>query len=440
MKKIFISYSHLDKDIVFPIVEEIERQTGQKCWIDIDGIESADEFINKITGAINTAEIIVFMHTRQSAKAKFARKEIQYAFNKQKKIILLLIDNSPLDDFFLFQFGLTDYIDYKKNEEREKFFRNIRSWFVNYASLPTKTTKDHFIVQLDKTQFNMVRVEGGTMRVVDDYKQDDIPVGDRQIVRVITLPTFYMGQFPVTQNIWEEVMGYNRSLSKEKEGEISKEASMIDYMDSTVMLSTATAVSGLKIPSPLHSHNDGKGFIQKCKRWLTDIITLRPLKYNKRQCEIGHYPVENISLDEAQEFIRRLSKLTKITFSLPTSEEWDYAARGGQHSQLFKFAGSDKVGHVAWYKGNAIGTAYPVGLKKPNELMLYDMCGNVLEWTISPDPGHSGDPGPIGRRFILRGGNWKSTAKECMISHYHYYTQKKKSGLGLRVVFHGELD
>lgn len=75
--------------------------------------------------------------------------------------------------------------------------------------------------------------------------------------------------------------------------------------------------------------------------------------------EVGHHLVENISYDDAWEFIRRLSKMTNIVFSLPTGDDWEYAARGGQKSQGFKYAGSDELNEVAWYRNNADGLPIP---------------------------------------------------------------------------------
>ena len=150
-------------------------------------------------------------------------------------------------------------------------------------------------------------------------------------------------------------------------------------------------------------------------------------------------PMENVSWKNAQEFIGRLNAMTGKTFRLPTEAEWEYAARGGHKSKHYKYSGSNQVSEVAWYVGNSSGGQYgeagttrPVGLKKSNELGLYDMSGNVWEWCgdlytkeykqggKSIHPGWPFEGTYLFFRRILRGGSWGGTAEGSRVSYIDY--------------------
>ena len=139
-------------------------------------------------------------------------------------------------------------------------------------------------------------------------------------------------------------------------------------------------------------------------------------------------PVENVSWDDCQSFIRKLNTMTGMDFRLPTEAEWEYAARGGNKSGNKKFSGSDKIGSVAWYRGNSDKATHPVGQKNPNELGLYDMSGNVNEWCSDwygadyygvcacADSPQNNPKGPEGGARVLRGGSWFERNKSCRTS------------------------
>ncbi len=91
-------------------------------------------------------------------------------------------------------------------------------------------------------------------------------------------------------------------------------------------------------------------------------------------------PVECVSWNDCQEFVRKLQALTGLKFSLPTEAQWEYAARGGNKSRGYKYFGSNYIEDVAWFEGNSEGVTHEVGHKLPNELGIYDMSGNVSEW------------------------------------------------------------
>lgn len=129
-------------------------------------------------------------------------------------------------------------------------------------------------------------------------------------------------------------------------------------------------------------------------------------------------PVENVSWKDVQEFLRRLNSLSERTYRLPTEAEWEYAARSG--GKLQKYSGSNSVDAVAWYSQNSEKKTHRVGMKRPNQLGIYDMSGNVWEWcqdVYDPDyyrySGRNDPPGPPPSNraaHVARGGSWHSDA------------------------------
>jgi len=134
-------------------------------------------------------------------------------------------------------------------------------------------------------------------------------------------------------------------------------------------------------------------------------------------------PVEMVSWQDAQDFIKKLNELTGKEYRLATEAEWEYAARGGNESRGYRYSGSDNINDVAWYKGNAANKTYPVGTKDPNELGIYDMSGNVEEWCNDRFGEYTNesqiDPqGPAtGLSRVSRNGSWYDSAKECRVSY-----------------------
>lgn len=127
--QIFISYSRKDISLAKSIVSHITEETGIIPWIDLTGITSGDEFTNVIIEAIDQAEIVVFLLSHNSIDSLFAKREVQYAYNKHKRLCPVLIDTKEcISGWFLFMFGVTDYIDYYDPFQRNKFFDNLRGW------------------------------------------------------------------------------------------------------------------------------------------------------------------------------------------------------------------------------------------------------------------------------------------------------------------------
>lgn len=158
--------------------------------------------------------------------------------------------------------------------------------------------------------------------------------------------------------------------------------------------------------------------------WL-EVMGVNPSRFTGSD----NLPVEMVSWDDVQVFLSELNVITGKHFRLPTEAEWEYAARGGKNSMSYMYAGSNNVGEVAWYVTNAGTKTHVVASKKPNELGLYDMSGNVWEWCQDWYASYSGvvetDPtGPeTGTSKVLRSGAWSrpvdmGTAEYCVRVSY----------------------
>lgn len=166
-----------------------------------------------------------------------------------------------------------------------------------------------------------------------------------------------------------------------------------------------------------------------------------------------HFPAYRVSWNDAQEFIRRLNALTNKEFRLPTEAEWEYAARGGNQSRHYKYSGGDQLDAIAWYWRNSgeqylgsdrewkwrlmVGNqcrTHSVKTHAANELGIYDMSGNVMEWCSDyyKEYGHH-DSYPSSDR-VYRGGCWYSTERGCRVSYRKHAAQDSVScGIGFRL-------
>jgi formylglycine-generating enzyme required for sulfatase activity len=175
---------------------------------------------------------------------------------------------------------------------------------------------------------------------------------------------------------------------------------------------------------------------------VTQVQWMAVMGSNPSFFEGDNLPVEEVSWDDVQQFITKLNTMTGKLYRLPTEAEWEYAARGGNRSKGYKYGGSNTVGNVAWYAENSGCTTHPVGKKSPNELGIYDMSGNVMEWCNdwygAYDSNSQTDPkGPVSGSYrVIRGGSWSSYARLTRVSYRSNSTSvDRNSNLGFRLAF-----
>lgn len=186
--------------------------------------------------------------------------------------------------------------------------------------IPDEKTVESFTV--NGVSFNMVKVKGGSLTMNMELPVSPYVILYQDSTLEVALADYSIGQTEVTQALWLAVMGDN--------------------------------------PSYFSFDNNGS-----VDRIYDDDL---------------NRPVEWVSWDDCQVFIGKLNELTGRNFKIPSEAEWEFAARGGNKTNGYPYAGGDNIDGVAWFRENSDNMTHPVGQKQPNELGLYDMSGNVREW------------------------------------------------------------
>lgn len=217
----------------------------------------------------------------------------------------------------------------------------------------------------------MVFVEGSVFEMGSDSGEKN-----EKPIHQVKLDSFYIGKYPVTQQEYKNVMGTNPAFRKDDYSPVEQ----VNWYDAVEFCNKKSELEGLV---PCYS---GSGKNTKCN-------------------------------------------YSSNGYRLATEAEWEYAAKGGIKSKGYLYSGSDKISDVGWDEFNSKGTSHQVGMKKPNELGLYDMSGNVWEWCNDwYDQGYycsTSKENPKGAeqgtRRVIRGGAWTFYEYSCRI------TQREKS-------------
>ena len=223
--------------------------------------------------------------------------------------------------------------------------------------------------------FKMIYVKGGTFTMGCTWGQESDCYPGNKPSHQVTLSGFWMGETEVTQALWQVVMNTTVREQRDKTNPI------------LVLL--------------------GEG---------------------------ANYPMYFVNYNEAVEFCNTLnSKLSGrlpsgYRFALPTEAQWEYAARGGNKSKGYKYAGGNTIGDVAWYTDNSSLRSHPVKGKQANELGLYDMSGNLEEWcsdwyssSYYFSSSQTNPTGPSsGLHRVRRGGHMHNISMDCTVAHRDY--------------------
>ena len=210
---VFISYSRRDMGSVQPVVDRL-RAEGYSCWMDVNGIESGDEFRSKLVDAIERSCIVVFFSSADSNVSKWTRRELSVADECHKPIIPVRLDHAPYSNAIKLILAGVDYIDFQAVELRMaatgRLLRSVK-----------EKTED---VLLGHTGMKGLTLPGGvSMRfrwcppgtfMMGSPQTEEGHAQDEILHRVTLTKGFWMGETPVTQRQWEAVMGDNPSVCR----------------------------------------------------------------------------------------------------------------------------------------------------------------------------------------------------------------------------------
>lgn len=379
---IFISYRRSDTNLQARLLKLQLKQLGLKVFLDLDEIPDG-QFDKRIFKAIDSAPIFLLLLSkgifdRCKDSDDWIRKEILYADEKAKHIIPVDFNNAfgdipksvpvEIEKVLGHHFSQLD-TNTLWNESVEKLYKERIEPHIN--------GKGSNLITIKGVKFEMVHVPGGDFLMGATDEQNNEAHKDEKPVHTVRLSDYYICNTPVTQALWEAVMGNNPSAFPGK---------------------------------------------------------------NK--------PVERVSWTDCEKFILKLNEMSGRKFRLPTEAEWEFAARGGENDNTYKYSGSNNIADVAWNDkicylvgvgGPNYGTRDVKG-KSPNKLGLYDMSGNVSEWCSDwyADYTNKSQVNPKGPQEgaykVIRGGAWNRPAWRCRVSYRGFNEDRKQEDIGLRLV------
>ena len=276
------------------------------------------------------------------------------------------------------------------------------------VTIPTPAPATPSVQPSTSTPANMVYVEGGTFNMGSNDGHDN-----EKPVHKVSVSSFYIGKYEVTQKEWREVMGSSPSYFKGDDKPVEQVSwyDVIEYCNQ-----------------------------RSLKEELTPCYTIDKSRKDPNNTNSSDNLKWSVSVNWQANGYR-----------LPTEAEWEYAARGGNKSRGYEYSGSNDIGSVAWYYENSYdkGENHPdygthkAGTKAANELGIYDMSGNVWEWCWDwYDSGYYGksqSSDPIGAGSgsyrVVRGGSWDSNPVYLRVCNRLYYDPfNRGSIIGVRLV------
>ena len=470
---VFISYSTNDQTIVEGVSHYLE-QNGIRCFVAYRDIPRGVVWAAAITEAIEISKLMIVVFSEHFNRSPQVDREIEMCIEEGKPILTFKIQNAPFTGAKKYYLKNINWIDAfpNPNECFGLLLESVKKLLPqNTQENQTPTPKNEPTttpqtsepkpenteiitqspVSLLKVRPNLtceIWIDGELITEAQANSITKIPLNKGtfwlEFVSVENKEDKFEREFTVTNQ--EELIVVdlesvvNARIEKERQSDFWIE--MVYVQGGTFMMG-ATSEQGSDCrdnEKPVHQVTLSDYYIGKYqvtqKQWEA-VMGNNPSKFKG-----DNLPVEMVSWDDTQEFIKRLNMLTGKKYRLPTDAEWEYAARGGNKSRGYKYSGSNNINDVAWYEDNSDKKTHPVGTKQPNELSIYDMNGNVWELCNDwyGDYSNTAKTNPMGPSSgsyrVFRGGGWYNSAEFCRVS----YRERRSPGapgtslLGFRVV------
>ena len=498
---VFISYSRSDYknhdgDIipnnVISKIKKILDENDITYWIDENGISNGDEFARLIPSNIRASEIFLFVCTHNAVKSRWVTRELGVADLWGKRIIPFICDDSFTDDNVSMYTTSLDRIEYKSNPEKSliNLVSSIKKYTIDIhkkAVLDEISNIEQQIYQLHLQQKDLVNriiekrhdigeiskqcpVCESQCRISDYYCQKCgwlfLPYANRLMgsekaeenSRLLLAMSIWKGDEIKVQKdaeigrLAQIISDLGAQIQKMKEdGNYLHEKHQLSPILLRIINNMVRVEGGSFIMGATEEQENPESDEKPISKVTVSSFAINKYEVTQEEWEYvmgnnpssfkgNNLPIENVTWEECQTFISRLNSLTGMKFRLPSEAEWEFAARGGVKGSGYQYAGSNNAEEAAWCTLNTSNCSHPVGQKKPNELGLYDMSGNVWEWCQDwfaeySEVAKTNPTGPSsGILRILRGGSWLSAERSCRVSNRHYSAPTDKdNNIGIRL-------
>ena len=375
---IFISHSTKDIEIIEDLCHYLEER-NLHCFVAYRDVPKGKDWGEYIVDAIEDCKVLVYVHTQASNKSEETTREIELAFKEKRLVIPFRIENIEYIKAKKYRLTNINWLDAFPGNPEDYFgelFEKIKPYFHDRIR-----ESDKIEIQSRKTELKKKELEEQQREGREEIQIFNIKGVKFKMLRV------QGGTFQMGATSEQDDYAYDDEYPVHS-------VTLSDYYIGQIQV-TQELWKALMGSNPSH------------------------FKGNNQR------PVENVSWNDCQKFIKKLNRLTEKNFRLPTEAEWEYAARGGNKSKGYKYSGSNDVNAVACYGDNSGNKTHTVAQTQANELGLYDMSGNVWEWCQDwyDDYWSHSQNNPKGANTgssrVMRGGSWINDACCMRVSLRH---------------------